>query len=34
MVMSWDNECEGPGPEGGRTVVNDLELVLGLVPEV
>jgi hypothetical protein len=33
MVTSWGDGCEGPGPDGGRTVVDDLELVVGLTPE-
>jgi hypothetical protein len=34
MVTSWGVEFEGPGPDGGRTVVDDgLELVVGLTPE-
>ena len=28
MVTSWDDECEGPGPDGGRTALDELELVV------
>ena len=30
MVTSWGGKCEGPGPDGGRTVVDGLELVVEL----
>lgn len=33
MVTSWDDGCEGPGPDGGRTVVDGLELVVVLALE-
>jgi hypothetical protein len=33
MVTSWDDECEGPGPDGGRTALEELELVVGLTLE-
>jgi hypothetical protein len=33
MVTSWGVEFEGSGPDGGRTVVDGLELVVGLTPE-
>jgi hypothetical protein len=32
MVTSWD-ECEGPGPDGGRTALDELVLVVGLTLE-
>jgi len=28
MATSWDDEWEGPGPDGGRTVLDGLELVV------
>ena len=33
MVTSWGDECDGAGPDGGRTVVDELELAVGLVLE-
>jgi len=33
MVTSRDDKCEGPGPDGGRTALDELELVIGLAPE-
>lgn len=33
MVTSWDDECSGPGPDGGRTALDELELVVGLTLE-
>jgi hypothetical protein len=32
MVTSWD-ESEGPGPDGGRTALDELEFVVGLTLE-
>jgi hypothetical protein len=32
MVTSW-GECEGPGPDGGRTALVEFELVVGLTLE-
>jgi len=32
-VTSWDDECEGPGPDRGRTALDELEFVVGLRPE-
>jgi len=30
MATSWDDECEGPGPDGGRTAaLDEFELVVG-----
>jgi hypothetical protein len=33
MVTSWGVEFEGPGPDGGRTVVDGFKLVVVLTPE-
>jgi hypothetical protein len=33
MVTSWGDDWEGLRPDGGRTVVDGLELVVGLTPE-
>lgn len=29
MATSWDDECEEPGPDGGCTALEELELVVG-----
>jgi hypothetical protein len=33
MVTSWGDECDGAGPDGGRTVVDELELAVELALE-
>lgn len=33
MVTSWDDDCEGPTPDGGRTALDELEPVVGLTLE-
>jgi hypothetical protein len=33
MVTSWDDGFEGPGPDGGRTALGELELEVGLTLE-
>jgi hypothetical protein len=33
MVTSWDDECDGPGPDGGPTALDELKLVVGLTLE-
>jgi len=33
MVTSWEDECDGAGPDGGRTVVDEFELAVGLALE-
>ena len=34
MVTSRGCDCDGPGPDGGRTVWIELELEVGRAPEV
>jgi hypothetical protein len=33
IVTSWDDECSGPGSDGGRTALDELELVIELTLE-